>query len=375
MSLPVTPGVVVGSPDRARDAPARARGLSWSAVEHVGPAWFPAAMGTGILATCTQGLAAVVPALHGPALLLLALAWLVLAAVGGTFLLHALRRPDRFRATVADLAVAPFYGAVSMGLLAVGSATLAVAGPHLPTAATAVAWVLWAAGTLLGVVTAVGHPMRLLAAGPAGRGAPTPVWALPVVPPMVSASGGAVLAGTLPPAAASAVLLLCGALFVLALSLGTVVFVLAYGRLARGHALPLQGSPAIWIPLGVAGQSTAAANFVLAEADRLLPPGALAVLHELAVGYSVLALSLGAVAAGVALRVTAGALRRGMTFSLSWWSFTFPVGTMSLGLLALGTTLGAPWLLGASAAVCACLAGTVGLCLVRSVRLWRTGRP
>jgi tellurite resistance protein TehA-like permease len=99
------------------------------------------------------------------------------------------------------------------------------------------------------------------------------------------------------------------------------------------------------------------------------------VLHELAVGYSVLALSLGAVAAIVALRVTAGALRRGMTFSLSWWSFTFPVGTMSLGLLALGTTLGAPWLLGASAAVCACLAGTVGLCLVRSVRLWRTGRP
>lgn len=374
MSLTEIP-LPVGSPARVPDAPAGARRRPWSAVEHVGPTWFPAVMGTGILATCTQGLAGAVPALHVPALLLLALAWLVLAAVGGTFLLHAHRRPDRFRAGIADLAVAPFYGAVSMGLLAVGSATLAVAGPHLPATATAAAWVLWTGGTLLGVVTAVGHPVRLLAAGPGERGAPTPVWALPVVPPMVSACGGAVLADTLPPAAASAVLLVCGGLFVLALSLGAAVFVLVYGRLARGHALPLQGSPAIWIPLGLAGQSTAAANFLLAGAGGLVPPGALAALHELAVGYSVLALSLGAVAAGVALRVTAGALRRGMTFSLGWWSFTFPVGTMSLGLLALGTTLGAPWLLWASAAVCACLAGTVGLCLVRSARLWTTGRP
>lgn len=341
----------------------------------VGPQWFPAVMGTGILATCTEQLAPVAPVLHGAALVWLVLAWTVLAVVGTTFVRRALRHPGRFRATVTDLAVAPFYGTLAMGLLAVGSATLVVAERHAPAAAPAAAWGLWAAGTLLGVATAVGYPVRLLAAPPGERGAPTPVWALAVVPPMVSAAGGAVLVGTLPPGGpARAMLLLCGVLFLLALSLGAAVFVVAYGHLARGHALPLQGSPAIWIPLGVAGQSTAAANFLLVAAQDLLPPAALAALHGPVAAYSAVALGLGAVAGAVALRVTVRALRRGMTFGPGWWSFTFPVGAMGLGAAACGTTLDAPWLVGVSAVVCACLVGTVGLCLVGSVRCWRTGR-
>lgn len=85
-------------------------------------------------------------------------------------------------------------------------------------------------------------------------------------------------------------------------------------------------------------------------------------------------LSLGVAAVVIALRVTVRALRRGMTFNLGWWSFTFPVGTLSLGLFAFGATVRAEPLLWAAAAVCACLFGTVGLCLVRSARFWVTGR-
>ena len=344
------------------------------AADYVGPNWFPAVMGTAILATCTEYLAQAAPGLHAAALLVLALAWALLTGIGATFVSHAVRDPQRFRATFTDLAVAPFYGALAMGLLSAGAATLVVAGRHVPTTATAAAWVLWTAGTLLGVLTALVYPARLIAAGPERRGRPTPVWALPVVPPMVSAAGGAPLAATLPPAGASAVLVLSAALFALALCLGTVVFALAYGHLALGNALPLQGSPAIWIPLGLAGQSTAAANLLLAEARDVVPAEALPALHVLVVAYSVVALCSGVAAAGVALRVTVGALRRGMTFSLGWWSFTFPVGTMSLGVFAFGATLDAPWLAGVSAVICACLAATVGLCLVRSARFWATGR-
>lgn len=373
MSLPVTRAVVAPT---VPTVPARTAGRRPGlAVEHVGPQWFPAVMGTGILSVCTERLAAAAPALHGAALAALAVAWLVLLVVGGTFLRHARRRPDRFRATVADPAVVPFYGAVAMGLLSVGAATSAVLGPHLPSTASAAAWLLWVLGTLLGVVTALGCPVRLLAAGPAERGAPTPVWALPVVPPMVSAASGAALTATLAPGpAATALLAACGALFVLSLCLGTVVFVLAYGHLARGNALPLQGTPAIWIPLGMAGQSTAAVNLALVPAGADLPPAALGGLHAAAVGYSAVALLLGAVAAAVALRVTVRALRRGLRFSPAWWSFTFPAGAMGLGVSALGTTLGASWLIAVSAGICAGLAGTVGLCLVCSARCWLTGR-
>jgi len=61
-----------------------------------------------------------------------------------------------------------------------------------------------------------------------------------------------------------------------------------------------------------------------------------------------------------------------MVFGLGWWSFTFPIGTMSLGLSAFGTTLDAAWLHGASAMVWIILSGTVALCLMHSVRLWTT---
>lgn len=367
-------------PDGRLDAPGtppfraggRRRGVF--AADYVGPNWFTAVMGTAILATCTEYLAQFAPGLHAVAVLVLVLAWVLLTGIGATFVSHAVRDPQRFRATFTDPAVAPFYGALAMGLLSAGAATLVVAGRHLPTTATSVAWGLWITGTLLGVLTALVYPARLIAAGPERRGTPTPVWALPVVPPMVSAAGGAPLAATLPPAGASAMLVLSTALFVFALCLATVVFGIAYGHLALGNALPLQASPAIWIPLGFAGQSTTAANFLLAEAGGAVPPEALEALRAVVVAYSVVALGSGVVSTGIALRVTVGALRRGMTFSLGWWSFTFPVGTMSLGVFALGATLELPWLAAVSAVICACLAGTVGLCLVRSARFWATGR-
>lgn len=355
----------------------RRDGRRWSllACEYVGPNWFTAVMGTGILATAVENFAGVVPQLHAVAVAALVVAWIVFAAVGTSFLSHAVREPARFRATLGDIAVAPFYGALAMGLLSVGTATFAVAGRQLPATATAIAWTLWIVGTGLGVATALLHPVRVIAAHPDERRSPTPVWALPVVPPMVAATGGAALSGTVPHGGASfAVLLVCGALFGLALYLGIIVFVLAYGHLMRGNSLPLQGSAAIWIPVGVAGQSTAAANHLLAHVGDLVSPAAHGALHVIVVSYSVVTLALGAAAVAIALRVTVRALRRGMTFNLGWWSFTFPVGTLSLGLFAFGTTVQAAWLLWAAAAVCACLFGTVSLCLVRSARFWVTGR-
>ncbi|MFP5313428.1 MAG: hypothetical protein ACLGH7_13670 [Actinomycetes bacterium] len=227
---------------------------------------------------------------------------------------------------------------------------------------------------LLGVATAVVFPLRLLMAGTGRRGVPTPLWALPVVPPMVAAAGGAVLADILPPGkVASSLLLFCCLPFVLTLSLGVAVLSFGYRHLLGGGQVPPAVTPSYWIPVGIAGQSTAAANFILPPAHRVLSSGADAALHTIVVTYSAWALALGAAAAAIALWMTLGALRRGLAFSLGWWSFTFPVGTMSLGLSAFAHTVNAWWLHGLSAIVWGCLCGTVALCLVRSARLWAGG--
>ena len=104
----------------------------WLPANHVGPQWFAAVMGTGILATCTERLALFNPGLHAAALGLLALTWCVLAAVAASFASHAVRHPARFRASIEDLGILPFYGAVAMGLLATGGGTLAVAEGYVP---------------------------------------------------------------------------------------------------------------------------------------------------------------------------------------------------------------------------------------------------
>lgn len=356
---------------------AAARGFRLSPpVDRAGPQWFAAVMGVSILATCTERLANFIPGLQLASLGLVVLAWVVLVVIGAAFVRDVVRPPGRLRASITDLDELPFYGAVSMGLLAVGAATLAVGQPHMPAVATVVTWALWWVGMLLGVLTAVAFPMRLLMAGVGARRAPTPLWALPVVPPMVAAAGGAMLVNTLPSGmAASSLLICCCVLFALTLSLGVVVLGFAYGHLLRGGLVPATASPSYWIPVGIAGQSTAAANFILPPAARALPARSCDMLHALTVTYSVSALALGAVAAVTALWITVRALRQGLVFGPGWWSFTFPIGTMSLGLSAFGTTLGLWWLHAASAAVWGCLCGTVALCLVRSARLWATEQP
>lgn len=42
----------------------------------------------------------------------------------------------------------------------------------------------------------------------------------------------------------------------------------------------------------------------------------------------------------LAVALTVRAARRGLRFSLAWWSFTFPVGTCVTGASALGAAVG-----------------------------------
>src|SRR5690349_19263073 len=92
-----------------------------TALPPVGPAWYGAVMGTAILATLTQTL---LPGL-GVARVLLVLGWLLLAGLTVGFAVRARRHPGTL-ADSARIGALPLWGMVSMGALAVGSATAAV---------------------------------------------------------------------------------------------------------------------------------------------------------------------------------------------------------------------------------------------------------
>lgn len=124
----------------------------------------------------------------------MALAVLLTARAG-----HWLHHRDQARAHLLDPAVAPFYGCLSMALLAVGGGTLIVGKDLIgQPAAVAADTVLFTAGTAIGLVMAVVVPYLMVVRHKVEAAQASPVWLLPVVSPMVSAALGPLLVPHMP---------------------------------------------------------------------------------------------------------------------------------------------------------------------------------
>ncbi|WP_420124026.1 TDT family transporter [Nakamurella sp.] len=328
-----------------------------------GPAWYGAVMGTGILATLTQTLA---PGAW-TARLWLVLGWALLVGLTAAFARRCGRRPGTLAGSLRPDQL-PLWGMVAMGLLSVGAATATVLPPWWPAATGAAVLadgLLWVAGTALGLGTAIGFAAVLVRSTP---GPPSTVWGLAVVPPMVSATVGAGLVRHLPPALQFPLLLVLAACFVLSLTLGAVIFALAYHHHWRVARLPIPASTTAWIPLGVVGQSTAAAQAMAVAAAPLVPAPVAGILQTVANDYGLLMLAGGVPLAGWAVAMTIRGFRARMPFVPGWWSLTFPIGTLALGSHLLGVGTGITAYLVAGLACWVTLCGTWLLCAVASIR-------
>ncbi|MFD5451905.1 TDT family transporter [Streptomyces sp. NPDC127100] len=312
------------------------------AVRHLGPNWYACVMGTAVVGTAGAGLPRQVPGLRPVCTAVWALSLAVLAALLLARSLHWRYHRDQARAHLLDPAAAPFYGCLSMALLAVGGGAVTVGrdwtgGP----AAVALGTVLFTAGTAIGLAAAVAVPYLMAVRHRMEPGQATPVWLLPLVAPMVSAAVGPLLVPRLPPGQPRATLLLaCVAMFGMSLLATLVTLPVIFGRLLTGGPLPLALTPSLFLVLGPLGQSTTAVGKFADAAPGVLP-------GPYAEGFAVFAVLYGVPVTGFALlwlclaaAHVVRARRRGMRFSMTWWSFTFPVGTCVTGAEALARHTG-----------------------------------
>lgn len=327
-----------------------------SPVRPVPPNWFATVMGTSIVATAAHSLPVRLPGLD-------ALAWVAWAVAGVVLVTAVLAtarhlRADRgaLRAYLRDGAVAPFYGAVSMGLLAYGAATLLVAGPALGAAAVAIDAALWVAGTAIGLGTAVAVPVLLFTRHETAPDAASGAWLMPIVPPMVSAATGALLLPHLDGEAARTLALACYGMVGAAGLASLAVLPQIWSRLAHHKLGSAAAVPTLWIVLGPLGQSVTALGLLADHAGPALgvDPEVLRVGAVL-VGVPVLGFALLWLA--IAAVLTARTARRGLPFSLAWWAFTFPVGTCVTGASSLAAHTGAVALEAAAVALFTLLLG------------------
>lgn len=313
--------------------------------EHITPNWFASVMGTGIVATAAATLPVQSPVLHYFATMVWLLAGVALTTLSAAFGVHWVRHHHHAVAHAADPVMVQFYGAPPMAMLTVGAGTMLVGKDLIgDTAAIAVFAVLWSSGTALGLLTSVVVPYLMITQHDHGKVVALPAWLMPVVPPMVSASTGALLLPHLPVGQWQLTMLVgCYGMFGLSLVIGMVSMALIYGRLVHSGVPPVQAAPTVWITLGLIGQSITAANLLGNDAPLVFtgPDSTIAAgLHIIGIAYGMAMGGFGALIFTLAAALTVHAARRGLHFSLTWWSFTFPVGTCVTGASALGKASG-----------------------------------
>jgi C4-dicarboxylate transporter/malic acid transport protein len=303
-----------------------------------GPNWFASVMGTGIVAVAGAQLPVHVPGLRVFATVVWGLASLLLIGLTAAWAVHWVRHPAQARGYAANPVMAQFWGAPAMALLVVGAGTLLL-GHGLGPAAVGIDWGLWGAGTALGLVTTGWIPYLMMTRHEIGPDAAFGGWLMPIVPPMVSAATGALL---VPHAAAGqprlTLLVACYALFGISLLATLIILPQIWSRLVQHKVGPAALAPTLWIVLGPLGQSVTAASNLAKVAAPVLPApygtgaAVAALLYGVPVwGFAMMWLVLAAV---LTLRTARSAGGR-LPFALTWWSFTFPVGTCVTGTIAL----------------------------------------
>lgn len=342
----------------------------------LGPNWFASVMGTGIVAIAAGSLPFSVPGLHAFALAVwgLAAAWLVALSAG--WAVHWIKYPDRAKKHAGNPVMAQFWGAPAMALLTVGAGTLLVGKAWTGTAAAVnIDWVLWSLGTALGLVTACWIPYLMMTRHEIAPDGAFGGWLMPVVPPMVSAATGSLLVPYAAAGQARLTLLLgCYAMFGISLFMSVIIITLLWGRLVTHKTLPASMVPTSWIVLGPLGQSVTATGNLANVAGLTLHAPYTTGANVFALLYGVPTWGFAMAWLVIAASMTLRAARKGLPFGLTWWSFTFPVGTCVTGTIALAARTGADLLRYGSAGLFLLLLAAWLIVAVRTVRDGARGR-
>lgn len=312
----------------------------------IGPNWFAAVMGTGIVANAAATLPVSVPGLRVAARGVWMLDVVLLAVVLVATAIHWGQHRDTARGHLDDPVMSHFYGAPAMALMTVGAGALLVGQPVVGVSvAVGMASLLWLAGTLMGLWTAVAVPVRAFTTHDVAPDSAFGGWLMPVVPPMVSAATGPLLLPHLPAGQwRLALQLACTMMFGLTLVASLVIITLIWGRLVQHKVGPAATVPTLWIVLGPLGQSVTASHTLGVAAPSVLPEPFGSAFEAMGLVFGLPMWGFAMLWLAIAATVTIRTLRSGLPFTLTWWSFTFPVGTVVTGTSGLAVATGATFL-------------------------------
>ncbi len=123
----------------------------------------------------------------------------------------------------------------------------------------------------------------------------------------------------------------CYAMFGISLMMAVIIIAILWARLALHGVGEARMVPTLWIVLGPLGQSVTAAGLLGKVAPAAVDPTTASALHAFGLIYGVSVWGFAMAWMALAVMVTARTLREHLPFAPTWWSFTFPLGTVVTG--------------------------------------------
>jgi tellurite resistance protein TehA-like permease len=309
------------------------------------PAWFAMVMGSGIVAAVLLEVAGESGFIKSFAIAVWVIAAL-LAVLSVTFVSQLVNFPRVFVAGLSTIHTLE-YGCIPMGIMAVGAGALKIGANllHWQTLVT-IGVALYAVGTAGGLLITVGALAIAMDRPLVTQNGPSGAWLVPVVPPMVSAANGVQVISQLPVELQGPLLGICIALFGMTIVFAVMMTGMLVHRLVSpGNGFTPDDVPGLWIILGVVGQSMTA-SLGLSGSAPALALGAGSDLRLAAAAFALADLGFGMLWLLLCILLVHGTLMK--RFSMAWWSFVFPIGTLANGVFALSLRLDAApiWILG-----------------------------
>lgn len=315
-----------------------------SFIQHFTPNWFAVNMGTGITALCLAKLQGSNVFIHDFAF------WLWLFNTGlfcfflGIWMLSLLLYP-KLQLDLLKHSVLPFFlGCLPMAMTTVINGLVLLGLPLWGESVVSFAATLWMLNAAAAFLVAVLVPYFMFTSHDHSLDKMTAIWLLPIVAPEVAASSAGLIASHLLPHLAYPFLVLGYMLWGISLSLSCIIITLFFHRLVI-HKLPVKElGPTIWLPLGPVSMGALGLLTLGQSADHLLQNGAtmpgLALMHPLGLIGGIILLGFSTWLALIALLITLYYVRNRLSFNMSFWSFTFPLGVYTLSNLTLGADTG-----------------------------------
>lgn len=240
-----------------------------------------------------------------------------------------------------------FLGAVPCGLSTLVSATVYIAVPKFGAWASTLALVLWWINVVMALTTCIGVPFVMFHIHRLTLDKMTGAWLLPVVPTIVAAAAGSLVAAEVGASHSMTVIAVCYVLFGMGMGTALFITVMYFHRLTVHHLpdsevivsafLPLgplgQGA-FVLIRLGQAGKSTFAATGFLGSENA----GEIVLVMSVIVALMLWGMGLWWLCHGV-YSVVVRRLHGRLRFNMGFWGFIFPLGVFNSATYALSAAI------------------------------------